>query len=181
MGTNLLSRRLKELEQAGLIQQLKLPPPASATVYTFTHHGRKDVLPIIQTLTNFGVQYLQYPPQQGYFVPASSTMGALSKFYKREQTAVSETVQFHIPQDAFYCQIDNHTTQLTARFGLAPTPSTLTLRGTPDMFMGLVVGYVDVKTAVANGSLHIEQGDETAVEHFFVQFTHNYDEENLAA
>lgn len=170
MGTNLLSRRLKELEQSGVITQAKLPPPAAATVYQFTPSGRENLLPIIHTLTNFGVQHLQYPPVPGHFVPASSTMGAMSKFFVGGDTAVTETVQFYTKDDAFHCIVEAGQYK-GAGFGLAPTEPTLVLRGTTDVFMGLVVRYVAVKTAVADKALTIEQGDKAKTARFFNAFS----------
>ncbi len=173
MGTNLLAKRLKELEEAGLIQQTKLPPPAASTVYEFTAVGREAILPIMTTLTNFGVQHLQYPPVEGHFVPASSTMGAMNKFFKGDNPAISEAVQIYIPNDAFYCVIENGKRGKVG-FGLSPQPATIILKSTPDVIMGLVVGYVDVQTAVSDQVLTIEQGELTAVENFFNLFEGNF-------
>ncbi|MEM7336673.1 MAG: helix-turn-helix domain-containing protein, partial [Chloroflexota bacterium] len=165
MGTNLLAKRLKELEAAGLIQQTKLPPPAATTVYEFTAVGQQALLPIITTLTDFGVQHLQYPPIEGHFVPASSTMGAMNKFFTANNPSISEAVQIFIPNDAFYCVIEDGK-RGGVGFGLSPKPATIVLRSIPDVIMGLVVGYVDVKTAVSDQRLTIEQGELTAVESF---------------
>ena len=38
---NVLSQRLRELEQAGIVQRRKLPPPAGAWVYELTDWGRE--------------------------------------------------------------------------------------------------------------------------------------------
>src|SRR4029450_8110191 len=43
IGTNILAARLKDLEQAGVIQKRRLPPPAAASVYELTPYG--DRLP----------------------------------------------------------------------------------------------------------------------------------------
>lgn len=40
MGTNLLAKRLKDLEAHGLVERRTLPPPAAASVYDLTPLGR---------------------------------------------------------------------------------------------------------------------------------------------
>jgi DNA-binding HxlR family transcriptional regulator len=46
IATNVLTQRLKQLEQAGVIRRRTLPPPAASSVYELTEYGREleDVL-----------------------------------------------------------------------------------------------------------------------------------------
>src|SRR5215475_11332621 len=46
IGTNILTARLKALEESGLIQSRYLPPPAASSVYELTPYGRslEDVM-----------------------------------------------------------------------------------------------------------------------------------------
>src|SRR4051794_40586324 len=46
---NVLSERLRELEQAGVVQRRKLPPPASSRVYELTEWGL-DLEEVVQSL-----------------------------------------------------------------------------------------------------------------------------------
>src|SRR5919201_1871604 len=39
IGTNILAARLRELEQGGIVQKRRLPPPAASTVYELTPYG----------------------------------------------------------------------------------------------------------------------------------------------
>src|SRR5262249_24441673 len=41
IATNVLTQRLKELEQNGLVHRRQLPPPAASTVYELTEYGRE--------------------------------------------------------------------------------------------------------------------------------------------
>ncbi|MCB0083910.1 MAG: transcriptional regulator [Caldilineaceae bacterium] len=169
LGTNLLAQRLKDLEQAELIAQRRLPPPAASAVYELSAKGRESLLPIIRAMTDLGVTYLQYPPPSGHFVPVSSTMGALSKFFQREQAAgFFCRVEFHTDSDVFQCVIANGVmTELG--FGSLAQPD-LVLEGSTDIFMGLVVGYESVAAAMANGQLNITHGDAATAEAFFALF-----------
>ncbi len=40
IGTNILASRLKDLEEGGIVEKRKLPPPAASTVYELTEYGR---------------------------------------------------------------------------------------------------------------------------------------------
>lgn len=42
LATDLLTERLRALEEAGIVQRRELPPPAAATVYELTDRGRQD-------------------------------------------------------------------------------------------------------------------------------------------
>ena len=176
IGTNLLAQRLKDLEQAGLITQTKLPPPAASSVYELTSDGRAMLSPIIRTLTDFGVTVLAYPPQDGEFVPASSTMGALAKFYHPERgEGFSLSVEFDTGDDLFACVIAGGGMRELG-FGNANTTPDLRLRGTTDTFMGLIVGYVDVAAALDDGDLTIDKGHRVDAVAFFALFDAPYDQ-----
>lgn len=57
IGTNILTDRLKGLEQAGVIARRVLPPPAASTVYELTPYGRGLDGPL-QALAQWGGQSL---------------------------------------------------------------------------------------------------------------------------
>jgi DNA-binding HxlR family transcriptional regulator len=50
---NVLSHRLRELEESGVIRRYRLPPPAPAWVYELTEWGR-DLEPVLLSLAWFG-------------------------------------------------------------------------------------------------------------------------------
>ncbi len=54
IGTNLLSSRLKTLEEAGIAQKVELPSPASTTAYSLTERGR-TLQPILEDLALWGL------------------------------------------------------------------------------------------------------------------------------
>lgn len=169
LGTNLLAARLKELERATLITQRKLPPPAASSVYELTQKGRSLLIPVIRAMTDLGVTYLQYPPPTGHFVPVSSTMGAISKFFQPDEAVgISCAVEFQSRGDIFHCTItDGCMTALG--FGPLSQPD-LQLESSTDHLMGLVVGYVTVAEVLDAGELVIATGDQVLAERFFALF-----------
>lgn len=57
IASNLLSGRLKELEEAGLISREEAPPPIATTLYSLTANGRA-LEPVLEALGVWGIQYM---------------------------------------------------------------------------------------------------------------------------
>jgi DNA-binding HxlR family transcriptional regulator len=58
IATNLLAERLKELQEAGLVDRTDLPAPIGRTVYSLSDVGWQRVLPILQSIAWFGLDRL---------------------------------------------------------------------------------------------------------------------------
>ncbi len=73
IGTNILAARLKELEESGLVEKRKLPPPAASTVYELTAYGH-ELRPVLHELARWGARSLGPPPldalEEGWLVGA---------------------------------------------------------------------------------------------------------------
>lgn len=54
VSPNLLTKRLRTLEDAGLVHRRRLPPPAPAVVYELDGEARRKVLPVLNALGRFG-------------------------------------------------------------------------------------------------------------------------------
>lgn len=74
IATNLLAERLKELQDAGLVDRADLPAPIGRTVYTLSDLGWQRVLPILRSIAWFGLDRLD-PVGDG---PASPLNGFLA-------------------------------------------------------------------------------------------------------
>lgn len=57
VSTDVLASRLKDMEQSGLAVRRRLPPPAAASVYELTEHGR-GLLPVLSALARWGTPAL---------------------------------------------------------------------------------------------------------------------------
>jgi DNA-binding HxlR family transcriptional regulator len=77
-STNVLSQRLRELEQAGIARRRKLPPPAGSTVYELTDWGR-ELKPIVLSLGTWAVRSPSFP--EGAPVGTDSVVLALGTFF----------------------------------------------------------------------------------------------------
>ena len=66
IGTNLLSSRLKELEQNGIIKKDTLPPPAGSSVYILTERG-KALEDTLTSLVKWGITLLDSSSEEDFF------------------------------------------------------------------------------------------------------------------
>ena len=66
---NVLTQRLRELEQAGVVTRRKLPPPAAARVYELSEWGR-ELEPVLDALGRWGARAPLAPPEIGMSMDA---------------------------------------------------------------------------------------------------------------
>jgi DNA-binding HxlR family transcriptional regulator len=104
--TNVLSARLKELEQAGIVQRRVLPRPSGAVVYELTEYGR-ELEPIIVQLMLWGAKSLG-DPRAGDTPSASSLAVGLRSVFRSEaagdlrasyEVRVGEDIVIHLRID----------------------------------------------------------------------------------
>ncbi len=74
IATNLLAERLKELQDAGLVERVDLPAPIGRTVYTLSNLGWLKVLPVLRSVASLGLDRLD-PVDGG---PVSALNGFLA-------------------------------------------------------------------------------------------------------
>jgi DNA-binding HxlR family transcriptional regulator len=75
---NVLSQRLRDLEQAAIVRRRKLPPPAGSSVYELTEWGR-ELKPIVITLGAWAVRSPSFPRDAP--VGTDSVILALGTFF----------------------------------------------------------------------------------------------------
>ncbi len=90
---NLLSHRLKELTENGLVTTKELPPPAARTVYTVTEMGR-SVTPVLRSLIRFGTSFLAPPDEHTPTRPETTIVTAVRAFYDRD--AAGDLDQYYV-------------------------------------------------------------------------------------
>ena len=75
IATNLLADRLRELEQAGLVDREELPPPIARTVYTLSDDGWLKVPPVIQAIATFGLDMVE--PDESALTPLNGFLAGI--------------------------------------------------------------------------------------------------------
>jgi DNA-binding HxlR family transcriptional regulator len=102
---NLLSSRLRELEDAGLIARRELPPPAARTVYELTEEGL-GLEPTLRALARWGMHLL--PPDDRSVSPAAAVRAALVAYARpRAASAPQRTWAAHVGGEAFTLQLED--------------------------------------------------------------------------
>jgi DNA-binding HxlR family transcriptional regulator len=101
---NLLSSRLRELEDDGLIARRELPPPAARTVYELTEEGL-GLESILRALARWGMHLLP-PPDDGSVSPAAAVRAALVAYARPKATVSPErTWAAHVGGETFTLQL----------------------------------------------------------------------------
>jgi DNA-binding HxlR family transcriptional regulator len=79
LSPDVLSQRLRELEQAGVVRRGSLPPPAGSRIYELTDWGR-ELEPIVLGLGRWASRRAPFPPGDAP-IGADSMMLALKTLY----------------------------------------------------------------------------------------------------
>jgi hypothetical protein len=102
-----LTQRLRELEDAGIVRRRRLPPPASANVYELTEWGAQ-LEPVLMGLQRWGAASPSYT--QDLPVGCDSAMLALKNAFDPEAAAdLSVTAEVRFPTGTFRLAVDDGT------------------------------------------------------------------------
>jgi DNA-binding HxlR family transcriptional regulator len=152
VSPNLLTKRLRSLQAAGIVTRRELPPPASAVVYELDARAREVLLPILNGLGRFGAFLFEN-------APAGPTDAVLAQMRRNAHWILAKGVDF----DATYrFRIDPHDLGLTVGptvFEPSPTPPEhpdATISSDVVTFTNVFNAGVTLHDAEASGRLHID-------------------------
>ena len=168
---NVLSERLRELENAGVLRKRRLGPPVSSWVYELTSWGA-ELEPVVTHLMRWG---RGSPNHQGGSVGPDSLMLALhSNFDPALADGVELSCVIRLGQDVFLATV--HDRQLDVSRGEAPNADA-TLEADPSTFAALLFEQPTLRQLVAAGDVQLT-GDPAVIEsllatagHFLAQPT----------
>jgi len=158
IATNLLSTRLKELEDAGLIYREAAPPPVATTLFHLTADGR-ELEPVLEALGIWGVRVTTAQEPEEVFRAHWLTYPLRWFLHDNQPDAPAQTIQLVVDDEPIVLTVGHGT--ITPRAGVSPYPEA-TLVGSPDEILGLLSGMTDVKTAKRAGLTLT--GDATVLE-----------------
>ncbi|MEZ4220576.1 MAG: winged helix-turn-helix transcriptional regulator [Polyangiaceae bacterium] len=141
--TNLLARRLRDLEQDGLVEKRTLPRPAATTVYALSESG-EALEPALMELAKWGGRYLDHPNPDDRF----DIGWALLSMKRRYRGGLSLSMRLEVDERVFAIDCEPESVQVKER---EPERPQLTLRG------GLEA-VVDLFFLQGNPSQLIQQG-----------------------
>lgn len=147
IATNLLSSRLKELEDAGLISREEASPPVATTLYSLTRDGAA-LEPVLQALGRWGLRYMA-EERPGDAFQAQWLSYAPSWFAAdADPGAPSAVIQLSAADQHAVVELGGG--EVRTRVGKAADPD-LVLDGPPRAVMGLLTGMIDIGQATQLG------------------------------
>ena len=156
IATNLLADRLKELQDAGLVDRADLPAPIARTVYALSDLGWQRVLPILQSVAWFGLDRLD-PIDDGPASPLNGFLaGILLGFNPVRAAGLEATVRVEIDGRRFEFAV----TQGRLAGGRGEPSVTLTARAAD--LVNARLGSSDARRKAALHRVNLE-GDPVAV------------------
>lgn len=156
IATNLLAERLKELQDAGLVDRADLPAPIGRTVYTLSDMGWQRVLPILQSIAWFGLDRLD-PIGDGPVSPLNGFLaGILLGFDSGPAAGVEATCRIEIDGRRFEFAV------MEGRLAGAHGEPAVTITATAADLVNARLGSSDAKRKAALQRINF-QGDPDAV------------------
>ena len=148
IASNLLSDRMKSLEEAGLVRREAAPPPVATTLFHLTERGRATE-PVLAALARWGTEFVEGTPApddqfRDYWFPYS-----VSAYLRDRATGARPvTVQLVTPIGTWAIAATGEGT--TVHEGTTDDPD-LTLEGDPRLVLGLLSGSHTLDDVRAGG------------------------------
>lgn len=164
LSTNLLSERVKSLEQQGLVSRRVLPPPAASSVYELTPRGHALESTVVE-LGRWGAPLLPPSLQDDALPSVGSCALGIKAFFRPQQAealGINETYELHIGNEVLQVRIREGGIDVQQSQALRPDAVFYT-----DMssYLGLFSGQLKPKEALSMGIIQVE-GDPGALGRF---------------
>ncbi|MEV4072061.1 winged helix-turn-helix transcriptional regulator [Nonomuraea fuscirosea] len=164
--TNILSARLRQLEETGLATRRALPRPERAVVYELTDYGR-DLEPALVALGRWGARTLS-EPRPGEIITAESIAMSFRTTY-RPEAARGVTAGYEIRMGDFTFRLQITDGELAVGIGPHPAPGLVIERLAGFPVRELMSGDKTPDELLRTGSMRVE-GDPTLLGRFTEMF-----------
>jgi DNA-binding HxlR family transcriptional regulator len=154
---SVVSHRLRELEEAGVVRRRKLGPPAGARVYELTDDGR-DLEPIVIALGHWGIRVPTKP--DAVHGSDSIVLALKSRFDPNAATDLSGSFELRLGDDRYRIVVSEG--GIAARRGEPEAPDAV-IETDPETLGAMLLGG-------ALGDVKIE-GDRELAERFLALYT----------
>jgi hypothetical protein len=155
IGPDMLAARLRELEDAGLVAQRRLAPPAARTVYELTEYGR-ELEPVLHALGRWGSHrpLRQDPPP----LSPDAAVVAMQTMFEPDPAARPSVIALRLDGSEFSLRVDADRLVATAGTGTDPAA---TVETDPGTLAAVLWHGLDIDQVIAEGRLAID-GDQAA-------------------
>lgn len=166
IATDLLTARLRTLEEAGYVRRTRLPRPAATTVYELTEAGWQ-LGPVVLGLARLGVAELG-PPAADEDVNADALVLVLRASYHGDNAGSDAGPSYQLDLDGEPYAVSVRDGWVHTARGGAEEPA-LTLRTSPRTLAEILSGATAPQAALADGRLAID-GPVTELQRFAASF-----------
>lgn len=164
--TNILSTRLKQLEEAGLATRRALPHPERGVVYELTDYGR-DLEPALIALGRWGARTMT-EPRPGEAITAEAVAMSFRTAF-RPGRARGATLGFEIRMGEFTIRLQITDGELAVGIGAHPAPDLVVERLSGHPVRELMSGSKTPDEVLADGSVRVT-GDPALLGRFAEMF-----------
>ena len=162
--TNILTARLQELEEAGVVRRRALPRPATGVVYELTAYGA-ELEPVVLGLGRWGAQSLGVPREEEIVTIDSMIMALRTTFQSEAARDLHARYEFHFGDVVINARIADGTLVVAA----GPLPDADLVLTTTAPLNPLLTGRISPAEAIERGSVRIS-GDPVWLERFVEVF-----------
>jgi DNA-binding HxlR family transcriptional regulator len=164
-STNILSERLRELEQNAIVRHRKLPPPFGSSVYELTEWGR-ELEPVVTKLGAWGARS-PLPPEAQTIGPDSIVLALGSLFDPEAAGDLDVAYDLRIGEDRFLVEVAGGEVRLER--GAAEDPVATLIFPDAATIAAVLTAQLSPEEALASGALAIE-GSKQATKRFLRLF-----------
>lgn len=164
ISQNVLTQRLRDLEQGGVLTRRRPLPPAAGVVYELTKRGR-GLEPVLLALGRWGSPLERGPESSTELSPDALLVALRTTFDETRTQGLRNTVRLQLPGDAFRVTVDGAELDVIRSDGPADATLTCAVRTMQD----LVFDGRDLEDAVRSGDVRVE-GDQKIVHRFLTAF-----------
>jgi DNA-binding HxlR family transcriptional regulator len=161
---NVLSERLRGLEEVGIVRRRRLPPPAASKIYELTAWG-EELEPVIIRLGRWGARSPSKPADAPLGVD-SLILSLRTMFDPVVAGDLEATYELIMGEARFSAEVSRGDFEVVR--GGAERPDAI-VEADSNSLAGLIYGGLSLSEALRSGEVKIE-GDEEAVEHFLELF-----------
>lgn len=153
ISTNLLTERLKGLEQKGILARRTLPPPAGSTVYALTPLGH-SLEPTLLELGKWGSRFVPPTWEDACLLGVGSYALTLKTFFRPELARhVQATYELRIDNEVMHVRIDQGTLEVRQGENL---PSHVVVYTQMPVYIRLLTRALSPGAAIDQGLVRLE-------------------------
>ena len=147
IATNLLANRLRDLEEAGVINREAAPPPIATTLYHLSERGQ-ELAPVIHALTEWGAHLMVEFADGDAF--RSHWLSLPTEHFLTDRDPDAPPITIEVDSGEQPMLVETIDGAVRARPGTADNADAVII-GTPDVVIALFGGMISLREARACG------------------------------